>query len=229
VSSEPNAISWGRFDSSPMIVVNATDSTRDYLGHIASKAKADTSKLAKLIETAIISLPANSICYVDRKTISNLDPETVVWMPFARYVWYAVQTIGGGYFEDVTNPDDPIYNAIYLTGNSNISTCAANDKWCASGKWGSMSVGLANIGNTDLIHDAGSPDNLLVGQVKVLPDNRWDSGSTIYWRSDWNGKLSTALLMIQGSIDGSGFDVAKAAPTVEQIKSAKPCSDYIKK
>ena len=135
-----------------------------------------------------------------------------------------------GYFSDVTNPDDPIYNGIWNTGNNNISTCATEgSSYCASGKWGSWSVGLANIGNTDLIHDAGSPDNLLVGQVKVLPDNRWNSSSTIYWRADWNFKKTIALLMIQGSTDGSGFDVAKAAPTIAQIKAGLPCSSYAKK
>jgi hypothetical protein len=82
-------------------------------------------------------------------------------------------------------------------------------------------LGLANLGTEDL------PGGRRAGEIETLINNSWGSNSFIYWETSWF-KKNTALLLIQGSTDGSGFDANAAAPSILDIKSAPPCSNYLK-
>lgn len=64
-------------------------------------------------------------------------------------------------------------------------------------------------------------DKLLVGQVSILA-NRMDD---IHRQDSWMGE-PVALLEIQID-DQSYFSNYNAAPNIEQIKWAPPCSNYI--
>jgi hypothetical protein len=207
--------------STPTILVNSTASKRVY--SVDLEYYNFSSEITSHFKTCDIELPENKVCYIDSAAICT--DKLNYWV--STFVPSSNQR-RGSYVKDITDPSDPIYNGVYKTGNNNISTCSANaDDTCASGRWGSMTVALANIGSSDLTGAPYSFDNLRAWEVQVLPDNSWNSGSTIYWRDSWTGS-SVALLMIQGSTDGSGFNAYDAAPTIPQIKSAAPCSSFIK-
>ena len=163
----------------------------------------------------IFSLPSGSSCYID----SNLfaDPtKTYLYMQFKG------DSSQGSFVQDITDPTDPIFNGAYVTGNRNMSTCSANGyNLCASNKWASWNVGLANLDSTD------AEGGLKSGQVEALKDNSWNNGSYIYYTSSWAEK-NIDLLLIQGSRNGSGFDATAAAPSILEIRSAPPCSYYLK-
>jgi hypothetical protein len=67
------------------------------------------------------------------------------------------------------------------------------------------------------------------GQVEILRDNSWNNREAdIYYSGFWSSD-SLAVLHIQGSTDGSeNWDAKAVAPSILEIKSAPPCSDYIK-
>jgi len=205
--------------SGMVILVNSTNSKRKYIGAITGAGLDSDYRTANSSRsTYTISLPSKSLCYVDEYVQipplpSNYTPIYVVDKLY--------QTGYGRYFSDVTNPADPIYNAAYQTGNNNLSTCAANGQDnCASNKWASWTMGLANLGTTDM------SGGVRAGQIEVLRNGPWNNGTTIYYESAWTGS-NLALLLIQGSIDGSGFDVNAATPSILQINSAAPCSNYV--
>jgi hypothetical protein len=132
------------------------------------------------------------------------------------------------YLQDVTDPGDPIFNSSFNFENLSlykdwISTCSAQGyKKCASNKWGSMTIGLANVGSTDL------EGGLKAGQIEVLRDNSWGNEASMYIDVLWDNS-SLALLQIQGSTDGSeNWDAKAATPSILEIKSAPPCSEYLK-
>jgi hypothetical protein len=203
------------------VIKNSTSKTRSYQVNIAALAPVESCGgdcYSYSIPSKEIELPPQEFCYADVGLIpDNSAPGFYTYSyPMMRYlswVWYTA---------DITNPQDPIYNGSYSTGERNISTCSAKgDKTCASNKWASWSVGLANLGAIDM--EGGDR----AGQVEALRDNSWNNGSYIYYDSSWNGN-SLALLHIQGSIDGSGFDASRAAPSILEIESAPPCSSYAK-
>ena len=211
--------SWPLGGSGMVVLVNATNSERNYIGAITGAGlSSDFRTKNSSTPTYTISLPAKSLCYVDEYVQNPPLPSdyTPIYVVDKLY-----QTGYGRYFSDVTNPADPIYNAAYQTGNNNLSTCAANGQDnCASNKWGSWAMGLANLGTTNM------SGGVKAGQIEVLRNGPWNNGATIYYESAWTGS-NLALLLIQGSIDGSEFDVNAAAPNILQISSAAPCSSYV--
>jgi hypothetical protein len=211
----PQPITWkssqviGRLLALPVIITNATSQIRVYQSDIYSESP-DNPGITKAIE-----LPSRQSCYLDIFTTRRPD----------LYIEYLMAP--NGIVKDITNPSDNIFNGAYETMGWNITTCSAmGNNRCASNKWSSWSVGLANLGSKDL--DGG----LKAGQVETLRDNSWESNtgsrdSWIYFKAPWS-KENLAVLLIQGSTDGSVFDSNAAAPSILEIKSAPPCSDYIK-
>jgi hypothetical protein len=203
-----------------VVIINSTTKKRDYKIMIRQGTNYPPSKE--------FSLPPKALCYADWDIVPddvknnigiNNTPyghESTIFS-FAR----GDTTIGQSTIRDVTNPLDPIYNGPYLTGYRNISSCSAQGITdCASNKWGSWVVGLANFGATDMEGGVRS------GQIEILRDNSWKNEAYIYYNSDWDGN-NLDFIQIQGSTDGSeNWDVQAATPSILDIKSAPPCSNF---
>jgi hypothetical protein len=184
-------------------------------------------------KTATFRLPNQGACYLDEDVMSpslpRKPPESgVIETNFVlTYYWGGVDkpdltVVPGDYIADITDPIVPIYNSPSVGLGTDITTCSANGfSECVSSKWASWTVGLANLGASDM------KNGIRAGQVEVLQDNSWQSEAGIYYETTWsNGSL--ALLLIQGSTDGSGFDASVSAPSILEIQSAPPCSYYLK-
>ena len=209
---------WTRINGT-VIIANRTSQRRDYQSPFRSLSLDKISIFAP--KSPIYSLDPGRICYLDQsigRGYANYDND-------ADY-----PTSGNRFFEtsftyvsDMTNPQDPIYNGPFTTGNNNITTCSANGTSdCASNKWASWTVALANLSGKDLDSDV-----FKAGQIQVLQNNTWGNGTTLYFTDDWSD-FNVGLILIQGSTDGSDFDPNAAAPSIIEIKSAPPCSNYIK-
>jgi hypothetical protein len=160
-------------------------------------------------------LPTKTLCYGDWDVFNDPQKNDVI---------YDIQfkTSGGGVIYDITNPYESIFNGVSASEAEYILSCSAvGIKSCSSNKWGSWTVGLANFGATDM--DGG----VRAGQIEILRDNSWWSLGSIYYKVGVDDGL--ALLQIQGSTDGSeNWDVKAATPSILDIKSAPPCSNYLK-
>ena len=197
-----------------VVAINSTAETRTYVMDSIETIGSDNSSRSQ-----VFILPPKALCYLDSDTLypvqRNKDP--VFSLKF------------GNGLMDITNPSDAIYNRPFATGADNITSCSARGGpyKCASNKWGSMIVGLANSGSTDM--DGG----IRAGQIEILWDNSWGNNSSgqgayIYYDVTWDSN-PLVLLQIQGSTDGSeNWDVKAATPSIIDIKSAPPCSDYLK-
>jgi hypothetical protein len=198
----------------PVIVANSTSQTRDYQSPFYTDIRDKVGS-----KTPIFTLPPGRICYLDQSLCYNCYKDN-------RYYPLSKRDTSKSrieYISDMTNPHEPIYNGPIYTGNNNITTCSADGEFdCASNKWDSWTVGLANLSSSDLDSDV-----FKAGQIQILQNNTWDNGTTLYYRSGWYNS-NIALLLIQGSVDGSRFDPNAAAPNLQEIKSAPPCSNYIK-
>jgi hypothetical protein len=193
-----------------VIVANRTSQKREYQSLI--KYYKDGSR-----NSPTYALPSGQICYIDDRL--SLKQQNFIKPP--SYPLYNELRRSGT--RDITNPSDEIYNLAVFTGNFNITTCSANgDLKCASNKWDSWTVGLANLSAIDLDSNAFKAE-----QIQVLQNNTWDNDTTLYYKGKWSS-FNIALLLIQGSIDGSPFDPNAAAPNIQEINSAPPCSDFIK-
>ena len=213
--------------SALVILANSTTSTRTYRGTLSQRRIALTQWYEAIPQK--VSVPPKSVCYLDQAIVSSSLKKGFTAFYIVGRSWdYVFREI----FEDITDPSNPISNSPFNSANNNLSSCSASSwKSCTSGTWGSMSVGLANIGSQNLKANsswATPSDDIRAGEVKVIPDNSWGNGSNIYFEGAWTGS-SLALLLIQGSTDGSGFDAKSAAPSIQQIKSAPPCSSYMQK
>ncbi len=206
----------------PVIVANSTSQTRDYQSpfYINIRFERGGAMYDDGYKTPIFTLPPGRICYLDQSLCFNCYKKNPSY-PLSRRdygKWIRIE-----YISDMTNPHEPIYNGLLSTGNNNITTCSADGAFdCASNKWDSWTVGLANLSGKDLDSNV-----FKAGQIQVLQNNTWGNGTTLYYTSDWYNS-NVALLLIQGSVDGSRFDPNAAAPNLQEIKSAPPCSDYIK-
>lgn len=216
-----SAFKWGYVPR--VIISNMTSQERDYQGKIPFYAyyRATRGKQNSTVKTKKVSLAGKTSCYLDANFAQAPDATFIypLYSPSSKALWM-LSSYG---ISDVTNPSDPIYNFAYETSfAANISTCSAQgESGCASNKWASWNVGLANLGATDM------GGGVRAGQIEVLRDNSWNNGSTIYYATDWSD-ANLALLLIQGSTDGTGFDAQKAAPSILEIQSAPPCSYYLK-
>ncbi len=201
--------------SGPVIVANSTKHKRDYQSPFYFNVSRKLSG-----KTPIYTLPPGQICYLDQNIgLGYYDFINGAFYPLSVDVIYAPTRIE--YISDMTNPSDPIYNGPIFTGNYNITTCSANGQFdCASNKWDSWTVGLANLSSTDLDSKV-----FKAGQIQILQNNTWDNGATLYYKDNW-AIYDLALLLIQGSVDGTRFDPNAAAPNLQEIKSAPPCSNY---
>jgi hypothetical protein len=201
----------GTKSTGPVIIANRTNQTRDYQSPFNYGTKKGKSP--------IYTLSPGRICYLE-KSIGQGYPE---YNNDALYLLSSIEIYGTSaiYISDMTDPHAPIYNGPIKTGNNNITTCSANGtSACASNKWDSWTVALANLSGTDLDSDV-----FKAGQIQILQNNTWGNGATLYYKSAWN-PYSVGLILIQGSVDGSGFDPNAAAPSLLEIQSAPPCSNY---
>ena len=205
------------------VLSNSTNSSRDYQADLSYSRRGDTNNTI-FVKSYTIRLEPDAYCYAD----IGIDPDpNYVLLPI--HVIQTTRSLPGNYYlSDVTNPSRPIFNGVYVTAAFNITTCSAQgENACASNRWGSMMIGLANFGSNDL------SGGLRSGQVETLRDNSWGSNtgsknSFIYYEQDWS-KENLALLLIQGSTDGSeNWDAKAAAPSILEIQSAPPCSYYLK-
>ena len=195
------------------VIINATKEKRNYIISLWERPS------SSYFDSREFSLPPESICYPDIDLARNITQKEISipgWLSARHY---------GPKISDITNPSDPIYNSFSLDESDNISSCSAigsNGDKCASNKWGSMAVGLANLGSEDM------EGGIRAGQIEILRDNSWGNKAYIYYSGYWNSN-SLALLQIQGSTDGSeNWDVKAAVPSILEIKSAPPCSNYLK-
>jgi hypothetical protein len=196
----------------PVIIANRTSQTRDYQSpfYYTSNLPGSPGK------SPIYTLPPGQICYLDQSI-------GLGYNDYNNDAYFPLPTANARveYVSDMTNPHDPIFNGAYRTGNNNITTCSANGIFdCASNKWDSWTVALANLSGKDLDSDV-----FKAGQIQILQNNTWDNGTTLYYKPEW-AYSSVGLILIQGSTDGSGFDPNAAAPSLLEIQSAPPCSNY---
>jgi hypothetical protein len=215
----PEPIPWQTADSKktsiqkgPVIIANRTSQRRDYQSPFYYHRPGDLG----LGKSPIYTLPPSQICYLDKSIgLGYSGYNNNAYFPLSP-VSFSVE-----YVSDMTNPHDPIFNGAYLTGFNNITTCSANGIFdCASNKWASWTVALANLSGTDLDSDV-----FKAGQIQILQNNTWDNGTTLYYKLDWQDS-SVGLILIQGSVNGSDFDPNAAAPSLLEIQSAPPCSNY---
>jgi hypothetical protein len=205
------------------VAINATQEKRNY-AVIIDCFKCDAKdQMAFGFESSLpaFSLPPQGLCYPD----IDLFPRKII-NPYAYKIEINTNTSNSeAKIQDITNPSDPIYNAFLKNNDThNISSCSAEgNRSCASNKWGSMIVGLANPGSTDM------EGGVRAGKIEILRDNSWNNHDAyIYYSGYWNSD-GLALLQIQGSTDGSeNWDVKAATPSILDIKSAPPCSNYLK-
>ncbi len=204
-----------------VVTINSTTKKRDYKIMIRQGENYPPSKE--------FSLPPKALCYADWDIVPDDVKNNIGYnnIPYGHestiFQFGRGEVTGQSTIRDVTNPLDPIYNGPYLNFYRNISSCSAQGLTdCASNKWGSWVVGLANFGATDMEGGVRS------GQIEILRDNSWENGAYIYYKSDWDGN-NLDFIQIQGSTDGSeNWDVKAATPSILDIKSAPPCSDYLK-
>jgi hypothetical protein len=226
----PKPIPWktgmaGNGDSvnnGPVIIANRTSQRRDYQSPFFWTFRSDGAFKSEIYEgkSPIYTLDPGRICYLDQ-SIGRDYPN------YTGYAYYRLSvslndTYGKSrYVSDVTDPHAPIYNGAFATPYNNITTCSANGtSECASNKWDSWTVALANLSGKDLDSNV-----FKAGQIQVLQNNTWDNGTTLYYKGAWD-RYSVGLILIQGSVDGSRFDPNAAAPSILEIQSAPPCSDY---
>jgi hypothetical protein len=198
-----------------VIIANRTSQRRDYQSPFSTFSYSDFERISP-----IYTLDPGRICYLDQ-SIGRDYPN------YTGYAYYRLSvslndTYGKSrYVSDVTDPHAPIYNGAFATPYNNITTCSANGtSECASNKWDSWTVALANLSGKDLDSNV-----FKAGQIQVLQNNTWGNGTTLYYKGDWN-RYGVGLILIQGSVDGSRFDPNAAAPSILEIQSAPPCSDY---
>jgi hypothetical protein len=192
-SGSPKPIKWntaysvgnaGYNGSKPLIITNATDSIRKYRGNITSRsALINNGSYYLSASTSIISLSPGASCYLDE--FMPDDPLPSDYEPI-----YIIDKYDGAnsgrYFSDVTDPNNVIFNAPYQTGDNNISTCSAKGIGeCASNKWSSWTVALANLSANDMPGGVGS------GQTETLRNNSWNNGAFIYYEGAWSGTPSS--------------------------------------
>lgn len=213
-----------------VVLVNATNEARTYGGHLTSEA--GSFERLERVELPInpITLQAKTMCFLDQSIIKDTrEAESVVYTPL-----YVLPTRGQSrsLIYDITDPTDPIFNGAFQTSRNNVTTCSRGENSiCASGKWGSWSVGLANLENRYLPSDTTVDDHFFSKSVKTLTSNKWGgkekTDGHIYYRGIWK-RRSVALLLIQGTTDGQGFDSFKSAPNANEIEAAPPCSNFRK-
>jgi hypothetical protein len=191
----------------PVFMMNATYSNREYKITYGGKELPFPS----------FKLSAKSMCYVDRYFGDVFTSSQTIM-----YVLPIPNFIRGSGIKDITDPSSPTYNESYATGNNNISTCATEGKnECVSSKgWASWAVGLMNI-RGEVIDGTFPP-----GAMRTQKDRSWNSGDTIYYKKAWNSKR-LALLLIEGTADGSRFDPAKLTPPLMAVQTAPPCSYFV--
>lgn len=210
-----------------IILVNGTNTTRKYQFEVQYIAKGWDYEfnitdyvLYKSASSPVMTMPPNTFCKLDEHVVPPLEPVkptddyTKVWVNPVFLL-----NMDGSFIKDVTEPNAPIYNGPYAS-TSGISSCSAMGKSrCASGTWGSWTVGLANLGNRTLQDGHGA--YLRRFTTYFVPDNSWNSESVINFDSNWF-KKKLALILYQGTTNGDGF-----APVYHNFAHPQSCSKFV--
>jgi hypothetical protein len=207
----------------PVVVYNMTLAPRSYVARLCQSAAARPG-LPGVPNACLGSLPfalaPGRLCRLD-----NLVYRDDTWRNNSLH--FDQNTFG--YVEDSTDGDVGSFNASWMTGNNNFDSCAnEGEGFCAGSRWGSWMVGLMPL------RTVASPDPRSVwsmaGGVEYWVENRWGSGNALYYTNHWVD-TPIALIMTQGSTDGSGFDIHAAngwaLPGPAQVFAAPLCSDTL--
>lgn len=212
----------GTRGAGPIIIQNANQTSRTYQIDIDKNPYTGFFTDDVSIEPSYsFTLPAKSVCKADESLIINRNAkfEYTYATPMNGAAWGSDRNI-----KDITDASQgrTTYNSPYVTGNNNISTCAANGVRSCSSLWGSWTVGIMNISGKDL-----NP-TFLNGDERLLKNGSWESNDNIYYESGWvsNGNEQIALIAINGATNGNGFDASSLRLPMAAVVTAPPCSFY---
>jgi hypothetical protein len=204
--------------SGPVVVYNMTREARRYVTH--SCGLFDSLDRYQCFDGRGFELASGALCRLDDAVYRG-----EAWrgnsLHFEHGAW--------NYVEDRSAGQLGLFNGNWITGNNNFDSCANESmNYCAGQRWGSWMVGMMAL------RTVFSPDPRSVysmaGGVEYWIDNRWGSGMTLYYTHAWID-APIALIMTQGSTDGSGFDIrannGHALPTPDQVFAAPLCSNTI--
>lgn len=212
----------GARGAGPIIIQNANQTSRTY--HIDIDKNPYTGVITDDVSiepSYSFTLPAKSVCKADELLIINRNAkfEYTYATPMNGAAWGSDRNI-----KDITDASQgrTTYNSPYVTGNNNISTCAANGARSCSSLWGSWTVGLMNISGKDL------NSSFLNGDELLLKNGSWESNDSIYYESGWvsNGNEQIALIAINGATNGNGFDASSKRLPIAAVVTAPPCSKF---
>lgn len=223
---DPNK--WSSMNS--VILVNGTNATRTYqfepkylaqyhdpgMGTIYWEVDRTTS-----FSSYYMTLPPNTFCKLDEGVVRPRGPvkPSSTYQPWLHPVFLLDSDRAQSIMKDVTEVNDFIYNGARV--GSGISSCTAmKENWCASGKWGSWTVGVANLGGKPLQEGDAY---LKQFTTYFLPDNSWGSFSEIQLGTAWF-KKNLALILYQGTTNGDGF-----TPVYHNFAHAQSCSKFVPK
>ena len=217
---------WGApIQKGGVFLQNGTDLTRTYQGNIQNRYDWLDSK--DTVITSAINLPPKTICYLDEYTLPTNTYNRNNGLSF----WSTTKSAGlleGNWIHDITDSNRHNHNNFYVKYDTkHISTCSAmGEDDCAGTRWASWTVGLFNMSDQGLY----DPDKKLVflpGTERILQNNAWNSGDSIYFDGDAWQNNNVALILIQGAIDGNGFDPEPLKLTQNQVLAAPPCSSFV--
>ena len=178
------------------------------------------------------SLPPYSICYIDKGLVTDdykggkACGSGTVMVPNFRISSSVNSSPSMVTASDVIIEDNSrSYNGLYNTGSNNISACATEGARNCAKEWGSWTVGLMNLSGKTLRNDG---QVMRPGEIKYQDNRAWDSGSTVYWTTNWSQER-VALFSIHGTTDGSDFDPIYTTPPVQAVQTAPPCSKFLNK
>ena len=204
----------------PVIIQNATSLTGSYRWINRHRFGNERSI------SNVFTMPQKSMCFIDRKLIlkgvrEGGDCNSGRW-PYPNFLLDGSLNF---WSQLILEESSHSYNGLYSTGNNNIATCATEASKTCANNWGSWTVGLMNLSGK-VLRDGS--EIMRPGEMKYQDNRAWNSGSTIYWTTNWDQE-QVALFTIHGTTDGSDFDPRVTTPPVQAVQTAPPCSKFLNK
>ena len=227
-SESPVTIKWSNNADGDFItqkggvfIQNGTDSPRVYTSNIRNGYDE--------VLTSEIKMPSKTVCYLDENSIPTNTFNRNKGLTFNSSHKDLKIRIGNK-VQDITDPNKPSFNDFYVKyDGKHISTCSAmGEEDCAGTRWASWTAGLFNLSDQGL-YDPDSKQVYLPGTERIVRNGSWNSGNSLYHDGDAWRDSNVALILIQGAIDGNGFDPETLRLTQNQITSAPPCSSFVEK
>ncbi len=193
-------------ETGPIIIYNMTNMQRQYqvMGpYVDSNDK-------PLPAGSSFSLGAGQMCALDTSQTNG------------QYQIYGSITT---YVEDITNGHRGLFNGPDDTANNNLDDCSnEGENSCAGSMWGSWAVGIENIGPSSIFYGSGSWAS---GQARFISGS-WNKDNEMYFFVDGGGSYPFALLFVEGTTDGSGFNPwlnnNYLAPSIRDINFIQSCA-----